>query len=550
MFLSWVSGLINTEFNEDTHKDFAKNHEFYWEPEAWTTDLEAEVQLLVTFKKDAEGNKTYPSKLIPFKIKTREIKPKDSKNKQTKGSDVKILEQMLWQLGISPQGENNKGTASFWGKQGARIASDRNGNDTPVKTKICGGTTNASKRQKYYAGFDNCKKGQVSTELMIRRFQGRNVAADSSSGVNNGTNQTGTVDTQTLTDLKRVWVPYIQATASYTDSKILNSEVIDEWLTEALKVWDEGLGTQANVTYTQAEHEKMLEAAGMSKTAKTRKDLLRSWKANETTSHWGEGSPRTAYRMTEGGADPYGSMSFNQILYQYRYSRSPCKGHKDADLNYFDPIGNLKGFALHTALKKTSTGNCQGAFDLAYALKIFTKSHASDKPIKYYHTAGTLKDIATKDDEYEVFAKAVAAYNGGNGFWNSATWAGILKQTRKPKSGDAFANAPNGTCFSCEYSIKVRNQKYGLPYRTYIWEGKKGTDLNGDGEIKNVAANPTAVPPIPELKEEGWCFAYGEEEWVDGKLFEDIKVAADRYDEEGDVKTQIGAINCSTGNSI
>ena len=45
----------------------------------------------------------------------------------------------------------------------------------------------------------------------------------------------------------------------------------------------------------------MLEAAGLAKTAKTREDLLRSWKANETTSHWGEGSPATAYRMTEGG---------------------------------------------------------------------------------------------------------------------------------------------------------------------------------------------------------------------------------------------------------
>ena len=58
--------------------------------------------------------------------------------------------------------------------------------------------------------------------------------------------------------------------------------------------------------------------------------------------------------------------------------------------------------------------------------------------------------------------------DGGNEFWNSATWAGILKQTRKPKKGDAFANTLNGTCFSCKYSIDVRNVKYGLPYRTYI----------------------------------------------------------------------------------
>ena len=60
----------------------------------------------------------------------------------------------------------------------------------------------------------------------------------------------------------------------------------------------------------------------------------------------------------------------------------------------------------------------------------------------------------------------------------------------------------------------MRNEKFKLPYCTYIWQGKAGKDLNGDGDIKNVAANPTAIPPTPEYKEEGWCFAYGEKEWV------------------------------------
>ncbi len=103
------------------------------------------------------------------------------------------------------------------------------------------------------------------------------------------------------------------------------------------------------------------------------------------------------------------------------------------------------------------------------------------------------------------------------------------------------------SCVSCEYSINVRNVKYGLPYRTYIWEGAKGKDLNGDGTINNEPANPSAVPPTPEYKEEGWCFAYGEKEWLEGKVFEEVKTASDLYDEEGDEKVQIGAINCITG---
>ena len=96
----------------------------------------------------------------------------------------------------------------------------------------------------------------------------------------------------------------------------------------------------------------------------------------------------------------------------------------------------------------------------------------------------------------------------------------------------------------------MRNEKFKLPYCTYIWQGKAGKDLNGDGDIKNVAANPTAIPPTPEYKEEGWCFAYGEKEWVDGTVFDDVKTDADLYDEEGDEKSQVGAINCVTGAAI
>jgi hypothetical protein len=32
-------------------------------------------------------------------------------------------------------------------------------------------------------------------------------------------------------------------------------------------------------------------------------------------------------------------------------------------------------------------------------------------------------------------------------------------------------NKTKKKCHSCEYSIDVRNVKFELPYRTYIWEG-------------------------------------------------------------------------------
>ena len=96
----------------------------------------------------------------------------------------------------------------------------------------------------------------------------------------------------------------------------------------------------------------------------------------------------------------------------------------------------------------------------------------------------------------------------------------------------------------------MKNKKYGLPYRTYIWEGAAGEDLNGDGEIKNVPADPNTVPPTQELKEEGWCFAYGEKEWVDGKEFEDVAYAANDKDDRGRPKLFSGRVNCSTGDPI
>jgi hypothetical protein len=510
--------------------------ELYWQPKDWSLGLNAVGTIKVSYPEASQ----YPEQTIKFKIANRVIGPAMV---ESEGSDIKMLEQMLWQLGIS-------GQEIYYGKSGARIASDRNGNDTPVKTYSCGGTAKVSKREKYYAGFSNCVKGQVSTELMIRRFQGRNVSAKADAKTNRGNGQTGIVNSQTLSDLKRVWIPYLQAVSSYADSKILNSEVTEDWLTQALSIWDSGLGTQANKTYIQSEHDNMLKAAGLASGSKSRTDLLRSWKANETTSHWGEGSPRTAYRMTEGAADPFGSMSFNQILYQYRYSRSPCKGHEDAGLNYFDPIGNLKGFALHTALKPSSGQNCPGSFYLAYDLKQFTNTHGAAKPAKFFHQSGQLKDLALKDDEYEVFAKAVAGYNGSLGFWDNGTWAYLLSKTKKPtqaeKNKGTFVNSEGKSCVSCEYSINVRNVKYGLPYRTYVWEGAKGKDLNGDGTINNEPANPSAVPPTPEYKEEGWCFAYGEKEWMDGDKFTDVKNLA-----RGSLDAPaLGRINCSTGAAL
>ena len=86
------------------------------------------------------------------------------------------------------------------------------------------------------------------------------------------------------------------------------------------------------------------------------------------------------------------------------------------------------------------------------------------------------------------------------------------------------------------YSIKIKNKIFGLPYRSYIWEG---------------AAEVPENPATPELEyKAAWCFAYGEEEWMAKKIFNKVAEAA-----RGDILAEPpiqpqGRINCTTGEAI
>jgi len=81
--------------------------------------------------------------------------------------------------------------------------------------------------------------------------------------------------------------------------------------------------------------------------------------------------------------------------------------------------------------------------------------------------------------------------------------------------------------------VKVR-ETFGLPKRTYIWKGGTYpadlTDENGN--------------PDPKAGTE-WCFKYGEEEWMDGEKFEEVKKAANTEDKYGNPQTPIGRTQCS-----
>ena len=156
-----------------------------------------------------------------FAVKTRELRPADEDEEPMQGSDVAMLEAMLWQLGLSPQrgARQLSGTINA-GSSGARIHSHRGANRG--WTRACGQAHDTERRDIYYSGWAECAVGHVSLEGMVRRFQARSFrqppagsnannnfgdyagwADQDSEGRADGVN--GAVDVATLAQLGRVW---------------------------------------------------------------------------------------------------------------------------------------------------------------------------------------------------------------------------------------------------------------------------------------------------------------------------------------------------------
>jgi len=63
-----------------------------------------------------------------------------------------------------------------------------------------------------------------------------------------------------------------------------------------------------------------------------------------------------------------------------------------------------------------------------------------------------------------------------------------------------------------------------------FWDGTIATTPNADGVTES------EVP---------WCFAYGEQEWVSGKKWRDVKQAASDTDARGNIHNPVGRMNCN-----
>lgn len=525
-----------------TQGDKETDHTLYWEPKEWNNTLNTTLTTTTHYKagKDtitgyANGQAVtvdYPKIIQTLAIKTRELGPQAA-GQEHRGNDVKMLEQMLWQLGLSPQGA----------KKGY------------LATRI-----NENQRSIFTAG---STKESTSLELMLRRLQARGVGAEtrfSTSLSKIVQNSTGQLPQDVLQQLKTLWNSYLFAVQKYPDTLALLTDYkdLESWLTKALALWEFGIEGKTNyvpATYKDEHHKKVLHAAGISVTEEySREKLLKAWALTETHGQW-----ENNYRMVLGGADEEGSIGFNQILHSYRYSKAPCTVHAEVALNHYDPAENLQGFVVHTAAEvrgnKGIKQSCGGAFFYTYAStgrgmkRIYSdsalKGYRQKTPQDIYGAVNTLTTQALSninrncqsednnsahcEDAYDTFAKALAFYNGETIVrdWNNGlngSWPEVLKKTlvtNDASQQDANAGDNLKYCHTCKYSINIR-QTFKLPLRQYIWLG--GTNTQG----------------------QEWCFGYGEEEWLAGKKFDDVsKLAIGSLDNPA-----VGRINCTTGKDI
>lgn len=483
----------------------------WWEPATSTGEVLWDDNMKVNASyhantKDKITGAGKQSRISSFTVETRTLEPVVPPIGPMKGSDVRMLEDVLWHLGLSAQHKyiNRSGNPEGMGKSGTRL-----GENSQTLGGIVGGVKD---RSTYTIGMAG-SNGAGSLERMIKRFQGRNdFVCSPCTDLVSGNKSDGKVDTVVLKDLSEAWDEYYNAYSPHKNKPVVNFNTtgINTWLTAAADLWETGGGTGSNVpaTYTQAKHNSMLTAAGQANaTTGTRVELLRAWKRQEASTHWGRGAPQTNYRIFEGGADEYGSIGFSQIIYSLRYGATGSRCDALKNYNLYDPAQAISGMIAFVSADNNANGNCKKSFFHAFhASGSWSAMQSGNSDLIGYKLAGqtTIQAMARNrvDDDYEKLMKAIAGYNGSDGT-NSRTWANMLTRSHSTtKNGQHIM----GKRYSNRtYAMQVMG-RYGIPRRTYVWVGAR--DLHGQ--------------PL-------WCFAFGEEEWMAGGQWREYRKYAEDY---------------------
>ena len=534
-----------------------------------TTDagVEASLKAHYTIPSSSGGNRVPRTYEQTFHIKTRELRPDPADPME--GSDVAMLEAMLWQLGISPQ-------YGFPGVEGTRLGEHSNSLGGPV-----GGVSGKAPRSIFSVG-NTGANGAGSLEKMVCRF---NYISYSALGQTSKCDMVDQGLFRPLQELSRHWVHYYQAykhwqrkgNINYSDFEPNSAgQTIAEAgtaLDAAVNVFDGLIAypggpsfTAIDPTYNATRHNAVQALTG---TTFERSRILKGMAQKE-----GGGKHWTNYRIVVGGGDEKGSKGFNQLYNAYTYGGkaqdSQETGNKAAAevtaytaagasaVNHYDARQNLVGKVVWIAKSDT-----QGGGDSFYRAFVRTGNESyvgsytapAASPLRRIVTGSAAVNITAPthtDDDYERLAKGLGGYNQG-----ASTFLNIVSTNPwnlNPSTAwvDMLVNGVTGTRETAvRYALSIMHDadKMALPYRSYIWQGGLGVDVNGDGVIQDVAADPTANPPVSGVVEttEPWCFAYGESEWINGTTWIHALDAAVGDPLAVPPVAPIGRINCVTG---
>ncbi|MCL4552268.1 MAG: hypothetical protein M1305_01755, partial [Candidatus Marsarchaeota archaeon] len=558
----------------------------YWEPEDWSLGLDARRcgrlsywmgNILVQYTDRPlvqAGLVTSDHEPIIAQIRNRLLQPVASDPMQ--GTDVAMLEAMLWQLGLSPQW-------GFPGKSATRIDSVRRTYTQNQQPQDCGRDLHKP-RDRYSVGFvrrgpqsgwnqaDICGRREATIEAMVRRFKGRSFETNYLSS--HGQNQDGVVDEATMSQLVKVWRHYIEAFSYARNMNVPNRfgslDIPFDWWQDVLSLQSSGghIPFESSTgqlpvyhlprTYDASTHQAVVLDFPSSAMNITLAGVIHSWIDQESGGNfWGNGDPRTAYRMEEGSADEMGSMGFNHILWMRMYGQErSCDSNRGylgstPNVNLYNPRNSLYAFLAAAASQDCSSSN--GLYR-AYVRGDYRRPIAVDPPVSYcYETvngtnrtsscaqpAADWRDFyGNQDDDYMLLGKAMIAYNMG-------TRARALS-LHTHSYFQFLQGAPRGSLTWFGYWLGVKEKSWALrnsidgylPYVQYRWAGEHypatTTDANG-----NIIPHPQAGEPV-------WCFVYGEREWRSGTSYQDTLDAANGDPMAMPPISPVGRVHCATG---
>ncbi|MDF3012889.1 MAG: hypothetical protein K0Q78_1093 [Cellvibrio sp.] len=565
-----VKRTANVPFVQESHSPAITERDWsvYWEPlngdnvdwSNWagtgTDDAGVAANLKAEYTLPVNDPSTLAPRKVPrvytrdFTVHTRELKPETDAAKVMKGSDVAMLEAMLWNIGMSP----STGPGIVARRIAAKIDRLEFKDSNPSVGKMVGRFN--------YVSFGPVAK--ISSVMHTGNVHGE----------------------QMIPELGRHWVHYMRAydRTKQADVKFTDLDYETE-LKPAEAVWDGKIDYPDGVsfadidkTFTDVRYESVKSLSGGNF---LRSDILKAMAQMEA-----QGKHQENFRMIVGGGDEAASKGLNQIQNKYAYGSlaldavgdgaalavkevSAYSATGESRVNHYDVRHNIIAKAMWLSVP---AGGFYKAFRIntsgstAYA---GTYTWTSANPLKKIKTGTVSTSIATTatshiDDDYELLAKGLGAYNqgakrfsGGNG--NS--WINMLINRVTPKSKDftdikaiKYGNRTNvqrdifANSEAMRYAISIMHDsdKLKLEYRTYIWKGGKYPkyEMDDEGNVKKDAADQPILHP---KSEQDWCFAYGESEWMAGKLFSAIKENA-----RGDAlamppKLPIGRIDCTSG---